>query len=339
MPLKKINLNNFRSFDNLTKTLGTKNLILGKNGAGKSSLLEAIFFLFKSKSFRTSSLNSLINFDSPNLLAEGLFNDSKISIYKEKGGRLKNLYESPENVKIILPMVINNFSLNLLEAPKENRRSFVDYLLFHVEQDYKKNYSYFKKALAQRNRALKKGSLNEVKSWTNVFVDSSLLITKSKLNLITFFIENFGPFLTSIDLPESLKKKYEAVTIKYYQGWEENLLEELREVYSKDKIRGYSSLGPQTSDLSIKINSQDSGNILSRGEQKVLILLIYLFFINNKYESNIDEFILLVDDLPSELDDINLEIALKALRKTKYQLFITSLERIEKYEFDCVIDL
>ena len=53
-------------------------------------------------------------------------------------------------------MVINNFSLNLLEAPKENRRSFVDYLLFHVEQDYKKNYSYFKKALAQRNRALKK---------------------------------------------------------------------------------------------------------------------------------------------------------------------------------------
>ena len=208
-----------------------------------------------------------------------------------------------------------------------------------MEQDYKKNYSYFKKALAQRNRALKKGSLNEVKSWTNVFVDSSLLITKSKSNLITFFIENFGPFLTSIDLPENLKKKYEAVTIKYYQGWEENLLEELREVYSKDKIRGYSSLGPQTSDLSIKINSQDSGNILSRGEQKVLILLIYLFFINNKYESNIDEFILLVDDLPSELDDINLEIALKALRKTKYQLFITSLERIEKYEFDCVIDL
>lgn len=339
MPLKKINLNNFRSFDNLTKTLGTKNLILGKNGAGKSSLLEAIFFLFKSKSFRTSSLNSLINFDSPNLLAEGLFNDSKISIYKEKGGRLKNLSASPENEKTILPMVINNFSLNLLEAPKENRRSFVDYLLFHVEQDYKKKYSYFKKALAQRNRALKKGSLNEVKSWTNVFVDSSLLITKSKLNLITFFIENFGSFLTSIDLPESLKKKYEAVTINYYQGWEENLLEELREVYSKDKIRGYSSLGPQTSDLSIKINSQDSGNILSRGEQKVLILLIYLFFINNKYESNIDEFILLVDDLPSELDDINLEIALKALRKTKYQLFITSLEKIEKYEFDCVIDL
>ena len=339
MPLKKINLNNFRSFDNLTKTLGTKNLILGKNGAGKSSLLEAIFFLFKSKSFRTSSLNSLINFDSPNLLAEGLFNDSKISIYKEKGGRLKNLSESPENEKTILPMVINNFSLNLLEAPKENRRSFVDYLLFHVEQDYKKNYSYFKKALAQRNRALKKGSLNEVKSWTNVFVDSSLLITKSKLNLITFFIENFGSFLTSIDLPESLKKKYESVTINYYQGWEENLLEELREVYSKDKIRGYSSLGPQTSDLSIKINSQDSGNILSRGEQKVLILLIYLFFINNKYESNIDEFILLVDDLPSELDDINLEIALKALRKTKYQLFITSLEKIEKYKFDCVIDL
>jgi DNA replication and repair protein RecF len=339
MPLKKINLNNFRSFDNLTKTLGTKNLIIGKNGAGKSSLLEAIFFLFNSKSFRTSSLNSLINFDSPNLVAEGLFNDLKISIYKEKGGRLKNRSEAPENEKTILPMVINNFSLNLLEAPKENRRLFVDYLLFHVEQDYKKNYSYFKKALAQRNRALKKGSLNEVKSWTNVFVDTSLLITKSKLNLITFFIENFGSFLTSIDLPESLKKKYEAVTIKYYQGWEKNLLEELREVYSKDKIRGYSSLGPQISDLSIKINSQDSGNILSRGEQKVLILLIYLFFINNKYESNIDEFILLVDDLPSELDDINLEIALKALRKTKCQLFITSLERIEKYEFDCVIDL
>jgi DNA replication and repair protein RecF len=140
-------------------------------------------------------------------------------------------------------------------------------------------------------------------------------------------------------MPESLKDKFKEISINYDKGWKDNLLDELRESFVKDQARGFTSLGPQTSDLRVKIKKQDSGNILSRGEQKLLILLIYLFFIKAYNDLRPNKTILLLDDLPSELDKKNLDLALSLLQDADCQLFITSLEKLEKYEFDFVIDL
>ena len=97
-----------------------------------------------------------------------------------------------------LPLVLNNFSLSLLEAPKENRRSFIDYLMFHVEHEYKIDHLKFKKALAQRNRALKKSSSSELKSWTKVFIDLSQKLTKKKLQFIDSFLKSMKMDLKKI---------------------------------------------------------------------------------------------------------------------------------------------
>ena len=211
--------------------------------------------------------------------------------------------------------------------------------MFHVEHDYKIDHLKFKKALAQRNRALKKSSSSELKSWTKVFIDLSQKLTKKKLQFIDSFLKSFPSFVDSLSIPENLKDKFKEISITYDKGWKDNLLEELRESFVKDQSRGFTSLGPQTSDLSVKINKQDSGNILSRGEQKLLILLIYLFFIKAYNDLRPNKTIFLLDDLPSELDDKNLDLALSLLQDTDCQLFITSLEKLEKYKFDFVIDL
>ena len=337
MSLSKINLNNFRSFKNSSFDLAKKNLIIGKNGAGKSSFLEAIFFIFSKKSFRTSSSNAMINFESKFFKVDAILDGEKFSFSKDLLSSVKSKDGNIEND--FLPLVLNNFSLSLLEAPKENRRSFIDYLMFHVEHDYKKDHLNFKKALAQRNRALKKNSSPELKSWTKVFIDLSHKITKKKLEFIDSFLKNFPAFVDSLSIPESLKNKFKKISINYDKGWKESLLEELRESFVKDQAKGFTSLGPQTSDLSVKINKQDSGNILSRGEQKLLILLIYLFFINAYNDLRPNKTIFLLDDLASELDNRNLDLALNLLQDVDCQLFITSLEYLEKYEFDFVIDL
>ena len=337
MPLSKINLNNFRSFKNSSFDLAKKNLILGKNGAGKSSFLEAIFFILSKKSFRTSSANAMINFGSNFFKVDAILNGEKFSLTKELSSSIKSKSVNIQND--FLPLVLNNFSLSLLEAPKENRRSFIDYLMFHVEHDYKIDHLKFKKALAQRNRALKKSSSSELKSWTKVFIDLSQKLTKKKLQFIDSFLKSFPSFVDSLSIPENLKDKFKEISITYDKGWKDNLLEELRESFVKDQSRGFTSLGPQTSDLSVKINKQDSGNILSRGEQKLLILLIYLFFIKAYNDLRPNKTIFLLDDLPSELDDKNLDLALSLLQDADCQLFITSLENLEKYEFDFVIDL
>ena len=337
MSFSKIYLNNFRSFNSSSFDLGKKNLIIGKNGAGKSSFLEAIFFILSKKSFRTSSLNAMINFESSFFKLDAILDEEKFSFTKDLSSSIKSKEGNFKNN--FLPLILNNFSLNLLEAPKENRRSFLDYLMFHVEHDYKINHLKFRKALAQRNRALKKSSSSELKSWTKVFIELSQKLTKMKLDFIDSFLKSFPAFVDSSSLPKTLQEKFKSISITYDKGWKDNLLEELRESFVKDQSRGFTSLGPQTSDLSVKINKQDSGNILSRGEQKLLILLIYLFFIKAYNDLRPNKTIFLLDDLPSELDDKNLDLALSLLQDADCQLFITSLENLEKYKFDFVIDL
>ena len=337
MSFSKIHLNNFRSFKSSSFNLGKNNLILGKNGAGKSSFLEAIFFILSKKSFRTSSLNAMVNFESSFFKVDAILNEEKFSLTKDLSSSIKSIEGNFQNN--FLPLILNNFSLNLLEAPKENRRSFIDYLMFHVEHDYKTNHLKFKKALAQRNRALKKSSSSELKSWTKVFIDLSQKLTKLKLEFIDSFLKSFPTFVDTLSIPKELKVKFKSISITYDKGWKDNLLAELRESFVKDQARGFTSLGPQTSDLSVKINKQDSGNILSRGEQKLLILLIYLFFIKTYNDLRPNKTIFLLDDLPSELDEKNLDLALNLLQSADCQLFITSLENLEKYEFDFVIDL
>ena len=337
MSFSKIHLNNFRSFKSSSFNLGKNNLILGKNGAGKSSFLEAIFFILSKKSFRTSSLNAMVNFESSFFKVDAILNEEKFSLTKDLSSSIKSIEGNFQNN--FLPLILNNFSLNLLEAPKENRRSFIDYLMFHVEHDYKTNHLKFKKALAQRNRALKKSSSSELKSWTKVFIDLSQKLTKLKLEFIDSFLKSFPTFVDTLSIPKGLKDKFKSISITYDKGWKDNLLAELRESFVKDQARGFTSLGPQTSDLSVKINNQDSGNILSRGEQKLLILLIYLFFIKTYNDLRPNKTIFLLDDLPSELDEKNLDLALNLLQSADCQLFITSLENLEKYEFDFVIDL
>ena len=337
MPLSKINLNNFRSFSNSSFELGKKNLILGKNGAGKSSFLESIFFILSKKSFRTSSLGALINFDANFFKVDAILEGSKVSFSKDLTSSIRSKANTIQGD--FLPLVLNNFSLNLLEAPKENRRSFIDYLMFHVEHDYKINHLKFKKALAQRNRALKKSSSSELKTWTRIFIDLSQKLTRNRLNFIDSFLKEFPEFVESLSIPSNLKDKFKEISISYNKGWKDNLLEELRGSFVKDQARGFTSLGPQTSDLSVKIKQEESGNILSRGEQKLLILLIYLFFIRAYSVLKPNKTIFLIDDLPSELDEKNLDLALNLIQEIDCQVFITSLEKLEKYEFDFVIDL
>ena len=337
MSFSKIYLNNFRSFNSSSFDLGKKNLIIGKNGAGKSSFLEAIFFILSKKSFRTSSLNAMINFESSFFKLDAILDEEKFSFTKDLSSSIKSKEGNFKNN--FLPLILNNFSLNLLEAPKENRRSFLDYLMFHVEHDYKINHLKFRKALAQRNRALKKSSSSELRSWTKVFIELSQRLTKMKLDFIDSFLKSFPAFVDSSSLPKTLQEKFKSISITYDKGWKDNLLEELRESFIKDQARGFTSLGPQTSDLSVKINGQVSGNILSRGEQKLLILLIYLFFVKAFNDLRPNKTIFLLDDLPSELDEKNLDLALNLLQDADCQLFITSLENLEKYKFDFVIDL
>ena len=179
MYLSRIHLINFRPFSDIVFNLQETTLITGRNGSGKTSVLEAIHVLLKSRSFRTSSINSLINREKENFILNAKL-DGDLLVFEKKRRNLatNNGYKTEDYKFKNFPILINNFSLAFLESDKEIRRKFLDYFMFHVKHDYVDNLKKFKKTLSTRNMALKKNNEEEINIWTKLLVEHAEKITK-----------------------------------------------------------------------------------------------------------------------------------------------------------------
>ena len=130
------------------------------------------------------------------------------------------------------------------------------------------------------------------------------------------------------------------MSLNFYKGWEKDeLIEVLRRNFQEDMKRGYTKFGPQRFDLDVNILKDKAGNVLSRGEQKLLILLIFLSF--GEYTTNHTDkrVFYLIDDATAEFDEENLYLALKSLEKVKGQKIISSIKKPENIKLNSVIDL
>ena len=120
MYLSRVHLINFRPFSEIVFNLEETTLITGRNGSGKTSILEAIHVLLKSRSFRTSSINSLINREKENFkLSAKLGEDLIVFEKKRKNKATNNGYKTADYKYKNFPILINNFSLAFLESDKD----------------------------------------------------------------------------------------------------------------------------------------------------------------------------------------------------------------------------
>ena len=340
MHLSQLHLLNFRSFKDSLFELKDTILVHGENGSGKTSFLEAIHFSLKSKSFRTNSVNSMIN-KNHDFFRISIKNKNEKRIIEKRLGKvlIKNNYEK-FNKYDVLPLLINNFSLRFLEQNKEVRREFVDYFLFHVKHDYLEKLRRFKKILFSRNLALKEKNKEQISVWTKLLVENSNEINIFRKEIITEVLKDLeGNILVKLE-DSKWKKILRTLEISFYSGWKGDSLEkQLREEYEEDLSKGFTKSGAHKFDLEINVLGDKSGNILSRGEQKLLILLVFLSF--GEFFSKIENknLIYLIDDLSSELDQNNLNLAMQFLKTAKGQKVITSVKKIENESIEQLIDL
>jgi len=171
MQLNSLSISNLRNLHSIHLDLHPHfNIICGENGSGKTSLLEAIHLLSTGRSFRAKQAKQIIRFGQKACLVAGAVSSmsdtgraTRIGVERLLSGGIKIRVAEQDCTSIAelaknLPLqLINSESYCLLEASPQYRRQFLDWILFHVEQSFFPVWQRFKRALQQRNAALRAG--------------------------------------------------------------------------------------------------------------------------------------------------------------------------------------
>lgn len=334
MFISKLKIYNFRSIKE-KEFLFTKNINIfyGKNGIGKTSIIEAINFLSSGKSFRKGSSKSLIQFNCLNLTVyiESFKNDIPytIGVNKHKNGKWKSQFNNNKHIKQsdisrYFPVVsIDPEVYRLVDFGPLYRRNFLDWLVFHVKHEYLILWKKVHRCIKQLNLLYKSNvSINEIKNWEKSFVTYS-----EKLNTIRKeFFDKIQPII--IKLTKNMQGEIKDLSISFKQGWSNNikLSEQINIDRSKNIRFGQILHGPHKMDIKISTSNVPASQTLSRGQKKILSITFYMAYIEILKEFNIKP-ILCLDDFDAEIDKSKLQKAAEFFINSNAQIFITSVDK------------
>lgn len=330
MHLKKLVINNVRNISQATVNPSERiNLIYGDNASGKSAFLEAIYFLGRAKSFRTTKLEELIKHNLDIMTVYGELSDKhhhQSSIGIQRTGKKTEIKISGNNVSSlaqlasVLPIqFIYPGSQQLFENGPGIRRKFIDWGLFHVEHNFITVWRNYSRALHQRNALLKSNQPLSIQVWDNKVAHYGLLLTnfrkKQTSKLEKRFIEIVNNFFDF--------KEYKLL---YKAGWDEKIeLEEaLKKGIASDQRVGFTQVGPHRSNLELFIDGKKAQTFVSRGQMKLLVLALN-FAQTGIMSDAVDETgCILIDDLSAELDVRVKGFVFDYIKTITSQVFITS---------------
>src|SRR5215204_385275 len=201
MSLAELRIENLRCIEAATLEFSPElNLIAGENGAGKTSILEAIFLLGRGKSFRTRSTEKLIRHQQPKLTVFGITHDNPpkragIEVAADGGTRARIDGSSAASLLELsgfLPVqAIDPDIHKLIDQGPERRRRWLDWLVFHVEPTFGANWARFNRALKQRNAALRAGG-SDLSSWDGELIENGVAITSARERTL----QRLAPYLS-----------------------------------------------------------------------------------------------------------------------------------------------
>ena len=333
MQLTRLRLTDFRCFEALEINPGPGvNVITGDNASGKTSLLEALYILGRGQSFRHATARPAVRegqtaFTVHGLIRSGEQRSRQLAVQRDRRGMHYRCDGNPSTTRLDL---VNAFPLQLidpnlhrlLEQGPRYRRHFLDWGVFHVEQAFFPAWHRYRRALRQRNRALKaRWAKKDVIAWDAELVHNAEIVDACRRAYIED-IRRYMPAQAERLLGEA------TIAIDYEPGWrhDEGFGAALAAGLDQDQRMGFTQRGPHRADLRISVAETTARDWVSRGQQKVLTAALLIVQARLLHLRRGVQPILLVDDLAAELgpqyrDGLAAEIA-----GLGGQCFVTFLE-------------
>lgn len=340
MYVTRLHARNLRRFDqvDIAPSPGL-NLITGDNGAGKTSLLEALHLMAYGRSFRGRVRDGVVRSgagaievfvewrESTEPASHGWLRKAGMRHSgQEWTGRLDGepVSHLGELCAALAVVTFEPGSHLLITGPAELRRRYLDWGLFHVEHDFIALWRRYSRALKQRNALLKaRGSQQQLDAWDNELVEAGEPLSRGRQGYLDALQPGFQALVS--ELAPALGD----VTLSFQPGWrrdEMSLADALLFGRDRDLALGYSSLGPHRSDWRIGFTGVPGREALSRGQTKLTALAAILAQAEYHASARGDWPVVALDDLASELDRIHQGRVLSRLLRTPAQVWLTGTE-------------
>ena len=307
------------------------NLFVGENGAGKTSILEAIDILSRGRSFRERRTGPLLRKNAEELTISGKIKSLEQTTHLGilKSSRQTTLHCNQEKVVSIsnhasyLPVLsMHPDTHQIIQGSGKHRRNYIDWSAFHVKPLFLQNWRDYTKCLRQRNAALRdQASAEEISVWTAQLGALGEEVNAARSEIF----QEVAPLITeftSILLPEC------EISLDYQRGWPDSLSLQtaLQEAHSQELHSKTTKCGPHRAEIKIFLNQQEASAAASRGQQKLIAASLLLAQIDHIQRFSEQKCVVLLDDIRAELDQQHAHALVTALQTLGCQVFITAIE-------------
>ncbi len=345
MHLEKLTLINYKNFKNFETQFNQEiNCIIGANGTGKSTVLDAVYHLCFTKGYFNHLSTQNISHGEDFFVVEGGFHKNQkeitvnISFKKNHKKIVKQngkVYTKISNHIGQLPLVIiSPMDIDLIVEGSETRRKFLDGMIAQNDRLYLEHLLKYNAALNQRNALLKYFSANNTFQQDTLDVYDHQLIEfgeqlyQKRMEFVTDFEKQF------IQQYEHLSQTDEVVSLVYKSDLIENKFESLLKGFiAKDRIAQYTTKGIHKDDIHLNLADHPVKRFGSQGQQKTFLIALKLAQYNLLNQRNKVKPILLLDDIFDKLDHRRVKHLVQLVKeKTFGQVFIsdTDLQRTKK---------
>ena len=341
MYLQKLTLNNFKNYEAAEMLFSEKiNCFIGANGAGKTNVLDAVYYLSFCKSYFNAADQQNIKHDSQFFSIHGLYQRTgktpdlvgcvqKRATKKSFKVNKKEVDRLADHIGMIPLVMISPYDRDLINDGSELRRRFIDGVIAQFDPVYLDALLIYNKALQQRNALLKQFAEQQrfeadlLQLWDAQMVAPATLIHEKR----NAFLAQFKPIFQKYY--ETVSGGSETVEIQYESALShESLLQLLAKSLPRDKATRYTNVGIHKDDLHFIIDGYPLKKFGSQGQQKSFVIAVRLAQFDFTFDRLGYKPILLLDDIFDKLDDQRVAKLVQLVGNDRFgQVFITDTQR------------